>query len=61
MMDLAVDGSNVDSDDNFHNKDWGMTVEAVIMIPTISLHVTSGKSTMFGSVVSAGDNNTGWL
>ena len=42
---------NIDSDDNFHNDDSAMTVEAVTMIPMISVHVTGVKCTTRESLV----------
>jgi len=40
MMVMAVDEASIGSDDNFHNDDSIMTVEAVMMIPTSCVHVT---------------------
>lgn len=43
MMVMAVDDGNIDSEDNFHNDDSIMTVNAVMMIPKSCVHVTGVK------------------
>lgn len=53
MMVMAVDDGNIDSDDNFHNDDSIMTVVDIMMIPTISVHVTGVKFTICQSLVKA--------
>lgn len=35
MMSMAAADGNIDSDDHFHNDDYIMTADAVMMIPTI--------------------------
>lgn len=54
MMVIAVDDGNIDSDDNFLNKNCAMSVEAVIMTPAISVRVTGVKCARCGSVATAG-------
>lgn len=54
MMVMAVDDCNIDSDKSFHNDDSFMTVEDIMMIPTISVHVTGVKCTICQSLVKAG-------
>ncbi len=51
---MTVDDNSIDSDDNFHNDDSVMTVEDIMMIPTISVHVTGVKSTICQSLEEAG-------
>lgn len=43
VMVMAVDDGNIDSEDNFHNDDSIMTVDAVMMIPKSCVHVTGVK------------------
>lgn len=43
---IAVDDGNIDSGGNFPNEDSIMSVEAVMMIPTVCVHVTAVKYTV---------------
>lgn len=54
MMVVAADGGNIDSDDNFHNDGFIMTVEDIMTISTVSVHVTGVKCTICQNIVKAG-------